>query len=105
MSDQITDRRTKLEKLRALGVNPYGARYEGVASSAAIRAAAEKLNIQPGQILEGPQATFRAAGRVVLYRDIGSLIFLTVRDLTGDLQFGLSKKTVADGSGARRPAS
>jgi len=101
MSDQIADRRAKLERLRALGVDPYGQRFTGVTSSAAIRAAADKLAIEAGQILEGPEATFRAGGRVVLYRDIGSLIFLTVRDQSGDLQFGLSKKMVG-GTEARR---
>ena len=96
MSDQITDRKAKLTKIRALGVDPYGARFTGVTPNAEIRAAGERLDIQPGQILDTPQATFRAAGRVVLYRDIGSLIFMTVRDRGGELQVGLSKKMVAD---------
>ncbi len=92
MSDQIVDRKAKLEKLRALGVNPFGARFTGVTPNAEIRAAAEKLDLQPGQVCEDEAARFRAAGRLVLYRDIGSLIFMTVRDWTGELQFGLSKK-------------
>ncbi|MGD8453000.1 MAG: lysine--tRNA ligase [Phycisphaerae bacterium] len=96
MSDQITDRKAKLDKLRDLGVDPYGTRYEGVTRVAAVRAAADGFEIPAGEILDGPQATFRLAGRVVLHRDIGSLIFLTVRDATGDLQFGLSKRTVVE---------
>jgi lysyl-tRNA synthetase class 2 len=98
MSDQITDRRTKLEKLRALGVNPFGERFTGVTPNAEIRAAAEKLELPPGQVSDHEAARFRAAGRVVLYRDIGSLIFMTVRDWTGELQFGLSKKMLLEGS-------
>lgn len=96
MSDQISDRRAKLEKIRALGIDPFGGRFQDVTANANIRAAADKLTIETGQILEGPAATFRAAGRIVLYRDIGSLIFMTVRDQTGDLQFGLSKKMLGD---------
>ena len=96
MSDQITDRKAKLEKLRALGIAPYGGRFPEVTAHADIRAAAETLHIEAGQICEEAAARFRAAGRVVLARDIGSLIFLTVRDRTGDLQFGLSKKMLAD---------
>ena len=99
MSNQITDRKAKLEKIRALGVDPYGGRFESVTKNAAIRAASEQLNIEPGQIVEGDAAKFRAAGRVVLYRDIGSLIFMTVRDWTGDLQFGLSKKMIQGSAG------
>ena len=97
MSDQISDRRAKLAKLREMGVDPFGARFDNVVSHAAIRAAAEKLDIAAGQVLELPDACFRAAGRVVLHRDIGSLIFLTVRDRTGDLQYGISKKMLAEG--------
>ena len=99
MSDQIEDRKAKLEKIRALGVDPYGARFADIATHADIRAAAEQMNINPGQVCEGDQACFRAAGRVVLHRDIGSLIFMTVRDRTGELQFGLSKKMVAGSAG------
>jgi lysyl-tRNA synthetase class 2 len=94
MSDQIADRRAKLEKIRALGVDPYGTRLTDVAQHADIRVAAQRLNIEAGQVCAGEDASFRAAGRVVLYRGIGSLIFLTVRDRTGDLQYGLSKKMV-----------
>jgi len=137
MSDQIRDRRAKLEKIRALGVDPYGWRFPGVDRIADIRAAGERLSIAPGQILEplpgereaqGPAArvrkasaeregeapahpssdrpryTFRAAGRVMLYRDIGSLIFLTIRDWSGDLQLGLSKKMV-QGIAASEPGA
>jgi lysyl-tRNA synthetase class 2 len=97
MSDQIQDRLAKLEKLRALGVDPYGQRFTDVTPVRDVTAAAERLAIDSGQVLEGrPDATFRCAGRVVLHRDIGSLIFMTVRDRTGDLQFALSKKTVAE---------
>jgi lysyl-tRNA synthetase class 2 len=101
MSDQITDRKAKLEKLRALGVNPFGARYTGVTPNAEIRAAAERLPLEPGRVSDADGARFRAAGRVVLYRDIGSLIFMTVRDWTGELQFGLSKKMLMEATKPR----
>ncbi len=97
MSDQITDRRAKLDLLRALGVDPYGSRFAGRVLNAHIRAAAEKLDLPPGQVRDAANARFRAAGRIVLYRDIGSLIFMTVRDWTGDLQYGLSKKMLLEG--------
>ena len=96
MSDQIADRRVKLEKIRALGVDPYGARFAGVTANADIHAAGDKLGIESGQIMESPEALLKAAGRVTLHRDIGSLIFMTLRDRTGELQLGLSKKMVAE---------
>ncbi len=97
MSDQISDRKAKLEKIRDLGVDPYGGRFVGVTKNAEIRAAAERMEIAEGQVLESDEATFTAAGRIVLYRAFGNLIFITVRDWTGEIQFGLSKKMVTEG--------
>ena len=97
MSDQIEDRKAKLAKIRELGVDPYGARFENVTPNAEIRAAGERMNIDEGQIIEGEEATFTAAGRVGLYRAFGNLIFLTVRDRSGEIQYALSKKAVKDG--------
>ncbi|MBW2570561.1 MAG: lysine--tRNA ligase, partial [Deltaproteobacteria bacterium] len=37
-----------------------------------------------------------AAGRIVLLRDIGKLIFITLRDSSGIIQLGLSKKLLAE---------
>ena len=102
MSDQIEDRKAKLEKIRALGVDPYGGRFPGVTSNGELQAAAERLDIAAEQICPGPEAAFRAAGRVALYRAFGNLIFLTVRDRTGEMQFGLSKKMILQGTEGRR---
>ena len=38
----------------------------------------------------------RSAGRIVLLRDIGKLIFITLRDRTGTIQVGLSKGMLTD---------
>lgn len=92
MSDQIADRRVKLGKLRALGVDPYGGRFQGARTHADIRSASDSLTLPAGEISDDPQAVFRAAGRVILQRDIGKLMFLTARDQTGDLQYGLSRQ-------------
>jgi len=102
MSDQIQDRRAKLARLRELGVDPYGSRFTGVTANRDIRALAERLPIEAGQILDAPKARLRAAGRVALLRDTGKLIFLTVRDRTGELQWALSRKTVEEGPLPRR---
>ncbi|MCG3127582.1 MAG: Lysine--tRNA ligase [Phycisphaerae bacterium] len=104
MSDQIQDRKNKLDAVRALGVDPYGARFPGLTHNAAIRAAGEKLAIEPGQINESPQARFRAAGRLHLARDTGKLIFLTLRDWSGELQWALSKKAIEEASERRSGA-
>jgi lysyl-tRNA synthetase class 2 len=91
---QIEDRRAKLAKLRELGVDPYGAKFEGVRAAAAARARAEARGIEPGQIWKDDR--WRLAGRVVLHRAFGNLVFLTLRDGSGDIQIGLSKKALKD---------
>ncbi len=97
MSDQRQERIAKLDQLRTLGVDPYGGRFDGATSNADLRAAGERLDLEPGVTPEPtPENTFRAAGRVVLQRAFGNLIFLTIRDRSGEVQFGLSKKAVAE---------
>lgn len=73
-------RREKLDKIRRLGVDPYGQRMDGIEPAEAVKAAYE----------EGRRV--RCAGRIVLLRDIGKLIFITLRDAGGTIQLGLSKK-------------
>ncbi|HUU84269.1 MAG TPA: lysine--tRNA ligase [Phycisphaerae bacterium] len=92
------ERIKKLEKLRELGVDPYGGRYEAVEPIGEVRARGESLGIEAGQILDAGVQDHRArlAGRIVLQRVMGNLVFLTVRDGTGDIQFGLSKKSLKE---------
>jgi len=77
-------RREKRQKLIQLGIDPYGQRMPSPELSEAIKAGYE----------EGRKA--RCSGRIVLLRDIGKLIFLTVRDSSGSIQLGFSKQLLAD---------
>jgi lysyl-tRNA synthetase class 2 len=76
-------RREKLERIRESGIDPYGDKYEGVEP-------AEDIKGRYKDDDEGQRA--RSAGRIVLLRDIGKLIFMTLRDSSGAIQVGLSKK-------------
>ncbi len=79
-------RRQKLQQLRDLGVDPFGGRQAGVQPLASIKALYRpEMGPEGGPIVKG-------AGRIVLKRDMGGLSFLTLRDESGDLQVGLSKK-------------
>ncbi len=80
-------RQDKIEKLAALGIDPYGSRYDQVEPAESIKA-----RFQDEQ--EGQKA--RCAGRIVLFRDIGKLIFMTLRDRSGTIQVGLSKSILKD---------
>jgi lysyl-tRNA synthetase class 2 len=76
-------RQEKLSRIEELGIEPYGSRYEGAEP-------AEDIKQRFKDDDETQQA--RCAGRIVLLRDIGKLIFITLRDRSGTIQVGLSKK-------------
>ncbi|MCC7407276.1 MAG: lysine--tRNA ligase [Phycisphaeraceae bacterium] len=94
--DPVADRLAKLAKLQQeLAVDPYGRRVTGLTSLADTKA----LHVPSDPPAEGdarPAAT--VAGRVVLHRDIGKLVFATLRDHSGDLQIAASKKSVDEKS-------
>src|SRR5947207_2136313 len=80
------ERRHKLQKLRDLGVDPYGQKTDSVQPLKSIR---ELFKPEMGHDA-GP--VVKAAGRIMLKRDMGKLSFLTLRDESGDLQVALDKK-------------
>ncbi len=82
------ERRQKLQQLRDLGVDPYGARTEGVLSLSAVRAMHKPEFGQDG----GPAV--KTAGRLVFIRDMGKLAFLRLLDDTGELQVAIDKRRV-----------
>ena len=93
-------RREKLRKLEALDVDPWGARFDAHRPIAQIRQLESEIVTLPpaageqhGQ-QQGPRV--RAAGRIVLMRDTGKLIFADIRDWTGQIQLYIGKKQVGD---------
>jgi len=96
--DQEQDRRAKLARIREqfAGVGPFGRRIDGLIPLAAARArydeAADAAYKADGSADDRPYV--RVAGRIVLHRDIGKLVFATLRDGSGDLQIAVSKKAV-----------
>ncbi len=80
-------RRDKLQRIRQLDIDPYGGCFDGVESTESVRAKFDEKK---------PQQKATCAGRIVLLRDIGKLIFITLRDSNGTIQLGLSKKLLEE---------
>jgi len=81
-NELIALRREKLEKLRAKGVEPFGAAFE---TSGSIAEVGSKFK-------EGE--TLRAAGRITAHRDMGKSHFVDLRDASGRIQIYIHGKEV-----------
>jgi lysyl-tRNA synthetase class 2 len=102
-------RQEKLTQIKQMGIDPYGGRYEGAQAATEIKAGYKETEDRGRKTEDGEQKTedgtknaeqrmqkaevqrAKCAGRIVLLRDIGKLIFLTLRDSSGTIQAGLSK--------------
>jgi lysyl-tRNA synthetase class 2 len=84
----------KLRKIADLGLDPWGQRFDGHQAIAAVRGLtvpkpAEGADPEPGPVV-------RIAGRVMLRRGQGKVIFLEIRDWTERIQVFVGKKQVGD---------
>ncbi len=78
--------------MRERGEDPYPVRFDRTHSLGQVRANwDDKIDVG-----ESTDTEVRVAGRVLLKRDQGKLVFATLRDGTGDLQLFVSKGEVGD---------
>lgn len=84
-------RQSKLEQIIALGVDPWGSRFDGRTQIGDIR----KMTF-PEDPMAGPQ--LKAAGRVMTYRKMGKLRFIDLADRTGRIQLMIGQKQVDETS-------
>ncbi|MDG3002879.1 lysine--tRNA ligase [Paludisphaera mucosa] len=99
MSEESRDgleavRAEKLRKIADLGIDPWGRRFDDHRAIAAVRA------LEPPKPVEGetpePGPAVRIAGRIMLRRGQGKVVFLEVRDWTERIQVFIGKKQVGD---------
>ena len=104
-------RREKMRKIVEMGIDPWGARFDGRQSIGAVRE--REYEIVVGEPIEPPPAPegqkqwrkpeipmsgpqVRVAGRIILQRKQGKLIFLTIKDWTGEIQILIGKNQVGE---------
>ncbi|MBO7723206.1 MAG: lysine--tRNA ligase, partial [Thermoguttaceae bacterium] len=104
-------RREKMRKIVEMGIDPWGARFDGRQSIGAVREREHEIIVgepiepppapegqkqwrKPEIPMSGPQV--RVAGRIILQRKQGKLIFLTIKDWTGEIQILIGKNQVGE---------
>jgi lysyl-tRNA synthetase class 2 len=95
-------RREKMRKLQELGIDPWGCRFDDHQAIGDIRAREAEIRVEPipegsdqrEPVQHGPKV--RAAGRIVLQRKKGKLIFLDLRDWTGQIQIFIGRGQVGE---------
>jgi lysyl-tRNA synthetase class 2 len=93
----LADRRAKLDRLREAGVDPFGGPIHDISTLADARAAYDAdadRQFQDDPDAGDDRARTIVGGRVIQHRVMGNLIFMHLRDATGDLQVAVSKKAV-----------
>ena len=87
MEDEFAARLAKVDAIRARGEDPYPVRFDRSHTLQAVRDAWDDA-IEPGTTIDD---IVRVAGRVLLKRAQGKLVFAKIRDGSGDLQLFVSQ--------------
>ncbi len=122
LTNPLVARRKKLEAIEALGIDPWGGRFENRQPIGQIRDRLAEVIYQTEEGIDHPLPDFdsqpddfnfrqwkadqgkgaligpmvRAAGRIMLHRDKGKLHFIDLQDMTGSIQLMVGKKQVGD---------
>ena len=89
--DETRNRADKLDALRAAGIDPYPVGFHRTATC-------RDLHDRFGALADGEETDTEVtiAGRMLLRRDQGKLIFATIRDGNGSVQLFVSKGVIGD---------
>ncbi len=125
LKDPRTARRDKLRRIQELGIDPWGSRFDNRLMVNKVRDMADqvKYRLTSGKEIDLPMIgglagdapavdlrkwraeqgegeevgpTVRVAGRIMLSRDKGKLVFITLKDWTGELQIFVGLNQVGE---------
>ena len=92
-TEQELVRRDKCEKLREMGLDPFGQRFERDSYAADIK---EKYQDIDHDAFENMDDTATIAGRIMFIRKMGKASFFTIKDKTGPMQVYISINDVGE---------
>ena len=96
-ADEVQTRIAKVERMKALGVNPFAHRFS---TSHQIGEVVNTLSQTEAlrtveDVIATPTDTVALAGRVMLHRSFGKICFATISDGTGKIQVLFSRENCA----------
>ena len=83
LTDQEIVRREKAVKIKELGIDPFGSKYERNAYSEELK---EKYKDVPHDDFEKINDCYKVAGRIMFIRKMGKASFFTIQDKMGKIQ-------------------
>lgn len=92
-SEQELVRREKINKIKELGLDPFGHRFERDTNSKEIK---EKYQDVPHDDFENMTDTATVAGRIMFIRKMGKASFFTINDKYGSIQIYISINDVGE---------
>ena len=101
-STETIDRIKKLERIRALGINPFATRFDITKQIISISTEnPSSIDIENGdvstfrsveEVILSPKEDVAIAGRIVLHRSFGKICFASISDGTGRIQVLFSRE-------------
>ena len=92
-TDQELVRREKAEKIREMGLDPFGNRFDRNAFSSEIK---EKYASVEHDEFENINDEYMVAGRIMFIRKMGKASFFSIQDKTGNIQIYISINDVGE---------
>ena len=92
-TDQELIRREKAERLREMGMDPFGNRFDRTAYNLDIK---EKYQDVDHDAFENMDDTAKVAGRIMFIRKMGKASFFTIQDKTDKVQIYISINDVGE---------
>ena len=93
LTDQEIVRREKATKIKELGIDPFGSRYDRNAYSEDLK---EKYKDIPHDDFENINDCYKVAGRIMFIRKMGKASFFTIQDKKGKIQIYISINDVGE---------
>ena len=93
LSEQEKVRRQKMEDLRAMGIDPFGQRYDRTTTSGKIIAQYSEMTKEELQEKEIP---VKIAGRIMTKRRQGKAGFMHIQDIDGQIQIYVRKDVIGE---------